>query len=254
MSSARNALRCLTLAAAFSAAASHADCVDTVGLTADERDFFRRAQAALVSLLPPAPVAERLWSKDHLDAERQVCVGDKKPGDFSVAVERKYVWPDPDNGSADATVTAKLTINAPSFEGVAGDGEFSGSYGTPSPQRSAGLKVGNATWEVAPGQWGRQTQIDALRSSVAAAIDRQRLQGLVGQPLPTVAESDAAARKLPPTKLVAVQPAAVPAVATAPADAPPAAQPQSEPATPASGDTVKDAVEAARKLRGIFGR
>lgn len=259
MSIARNVFRCLTLAAAFSATASHADCVDTVGLSAAEQDFHRRAQAALLSLLPPAPVADGLWSRDDAGlsaADINVCRGEKKPGNFSVAVSRKYVWPDPQKRMADATVTATLSLNVPGFKEGAGDGGFAGAYGSPSPQRSAGLKVGNATWEVSAGGWGVKAQTDALRSSVAAAIDRQRLQGLVGRPLPTVAESNAAAKKLPPTQLAAVTPAA-PAAATVPANAPPATDVQpapTAPSIPASGDNVKDAVDAVQKLRGIFGR
>jgi hypothetical protein len=262
MSNARSVLHCLTLAAGFCAGSSHADCVDTVGLSAAEQEFHRRAHAALLSFLPPAPVAEGLWARDDagLDAASiNVCRGDKKPGNFSVTVSRKYVWPDPQKRMADATVTAKFSLNLPAFKEDAGDGSFAGNYGIPSPQRSAGLGVHNVTWEVAGSGWGVKAQTDALRSSVAAAVDRQRLQGLVGRPLPPVAESRALAKKLPPTQLVAA-PAAdqAPAGSAAAPQAAPAAVPVAPPAgglpVPTSGDNVKDAVETVQKLRGFFGR
>ena len=56
MSSILAAVRPLAIAlVCFSVAGVHVDCVDTVGLSAAERDFYGRADAALTSFLRPAP-------------------------------------------------------------------------------------------------------------------------------------------------------------------------------------------------------
>ena len=249
------AVRVLVMVAGFFYGGNaRADCVDTVGLTAAERDFYNRANAALKSLLPPAPVAESLWSRDTLmDAGNlQVCKGDKKAGDFTVTVQRTYVWPDPKKMMADTVSTLVLAINVPKFAFT--DSEFSGVYGSPSPARSAGLKVNNVVWNVTG---GRETQAESLRASLAAAVERARLEALIGRPLPSVAESAAAAKKLPPTQLVTARsaPAASAASGDAPSSVPQSASsPATAPAVPAAPDTVKDAVDTVNKLRGLFGR
>lgn len=245
----------VTLMAVFYGAGARADCVDTVGLTAAEKDFYNRSMAALKALLPPAPAVETLWSRDTaLEAGNfQVCKGDKKAGNFSVTVKRAYVWPDPQKRGPDAVSNLMLAINMPKFS--VADSEFSGAYGSPSPALSAGLKVNNVVWEVSG---GRGSQAESLRASVAAAVDRARLEGMVGRPLPSVAESAAAAKKLPPTQLVAA-PRAAPAASASAGDAPAAASPSasapsSAPAAPPAADPVKDAVDTVNKLRGLFGR
>jgi hypothetical protein len=236
--------------------------VDTVGLTAAERDFHVRATAALKSFLPPAPAGENIRSGDTVTNPNniQACKGEKKPGDFSVQVQRKYIWPDPKKNSADTAVTLDLVINASSFGKSLGD--YSGAYGSPSPARSAGLQVHNVEWKVSAGGYGVQAQNDSLRASIGAVVDRERLQALVGRPLPSVAASDAMARKIPPPQLVSVAPSA-PAAAVStgsPAAAAPtvAQQPASTtgaaPAPASSTDSVRDAADTFQKLRGLFGR
>jgi hypothetical protein len=244
------------------AAAAHADCVDTVGLSPAERDFHVRANAALKSFLRPAPAGENIRAADTVTDPQgiQACKGEKKPGDFTVRVQRKYIWPDPKKHSADTVITLELAINMQSFGNSLGN--YSGAYGSPSPGRSAGLQVNNVEWRLTDSGLGVQAQRDSLRASLAAVVERDRLQGLVGRPLPSVAESEAMARKAPPTQLVTPPPpAATPAVATSTGGPTPAAAPQpaspsgTAPSAPAPADTtVKDAADAVQKLRGLFGR
>jgi hypothetical protein len=126
-----------------------------------------------------------------------------------------------------------------------------GAYGVASPAQSAGLKVHNVVWSVT-GPAG------PLRHALADAIDRARLQAMVGKPLPAEAESEALAAKAvpaalgaPPPAAAAETPAAAPvAVAAAPAPAAAsAAQPEK-----AKPDATKQAADAVNKLRGLFGR
>jgi hypothetical protein len=247
------------------AAGAHADCVDTVSLSPAERDFHVRANAALNSFLRPAPAGENIRSQDSMTDPQgiQVCKGDKKPGDFTVRVQRQYVWPDPKKHFADTAITLELVINTQSFGKSLGN--YSGTYGSPNPGRSAGLQVHNVEWRVSDAGYGVQAQRDSLRASIAAALERERLQGLVGRPLPSVAESVAMAKKAPPTQLV-TPPSPAPAVTTstagpasaapaAPAASPPPASPSgAAPSAPAPADSVKDAADAVQKLRGLFGR
>ena len=238
-----------------------ADCVDTVGLSAAERDFHIRATAALKSFLPPAPAGENIRSGDSVTDPNgiQACKGEKKPGDFSVQVQRKYIWPDPKKNSADTAVTLELVINASSFGKSLGD--HSGAYGSPSPARSAGLQVHNVEWKVSAAGYGVQAQGDSLTASIGAVVDRERLQALVGRPLPSVAASDAIARKIPPTQLVSVAPPGPAAAvstgspaAVSPAVAPQPARTVGAAPPPSSTDSVRDATDAVQKLRGLFGR
>lgn len=140
---------------------------------------------------------------------------------------------------------------------TANDRSVVGSHGAASPGKSVGLKVNNVVWSVG-GTDG------SLRQALAGAIDRARLQALVGAPLPTVAQSEAFAAKAAPVS-VAELPGAAPGTAAAPAAqaevaaaAAPAA-PQSPSALPASPvnsptDTARKAVDAVNQLRGLFGR
>ena len=75
---------------------------------------------------------------------------------------------------------------------MASDRAVVGSHGTASPGKGVGLKVHNVAWS-AVGADG------PLRQALAAAIDRGRLQALVGRPLPQEAESEAVAAKATPT-------------------------------------------------------
>ena len=78
-----------------------------------------------------------------------------------------------------------------------------GSYGSASPIRSAALKVNNVVWRVSGSD-------SPLRQALTDAIDRTRLQALVGKPWPSVAESQALAAKAAPAT-VAQTAAATPA-------------------------------------------
>ena len=141
-----------------------------------------------------------------------------------------------------------------------------GAYGTASPGKSVGLKVHNLSFSV------RGTD-GPLRQALAAAIDRARLQALVGKPLPSEAESEAAAAKATPT-LVPDMPAgtlASTASATAPTSTTTAttaapeptrttaaertvAAPATAPAPAPTAEPVKKAADAVNVLRGLLGR
>ena len=256
MPSTRITLRRLILAMVFfHASAVHADCVDTVPLSAQERDFILRANAALKNFLPAAPSAEGLRSSDsetnpgHFNA----CKGEKKTGDFHVEVSRHYIWPDPKKHFADTSVTVKFAMNVKSFAAPAGS--YSGAYGSPSPGRSAGLTVNNVEWKVDAASYGVPAQRESLRASLAAVIERDRLAALVGKPLPSVAASTAM-KKAGPTPLIA-PPSAPTSSAPASAAAAPAATGSAPPApapAPAPTDALKDAADTVQKLRGLFGR
>ncbi len=239
----------------FHASGVHADCVDTVGLSAQERDFHLRANAVLKSFLRRAPEGENIRSSDQVadPAHIQACKGEKKPGDFTVAVSRKYIWPDPKKHSADTAITLSIAINVRSFG--APDGNFSGAYGSPSPARSAGLTVNNVEWKLSDAGYGVPAQRNALRASLAAVMERERLAALVGRPLPGVAESDAIAKKAGPTPMIAPEPAVRAGSTATPASASPAAEPAASSSAPApAADVMKDAADAVQKLRGLFGR
>ena len=255
------ALRCILPAMLFfHAASAHADCVDTVPLSAQERDFVLRASAALKSFLRPAPGTEPIRTSDSVTdpAGIQACKGEKKNGDFDVSVSRKYIWPDPKKHSADTAITLHIAINVRSFDTRAG--EHSGAYGSPSPARSAGLKVNNVEWKLVDAGYGVPAQRDALRASLSAVVERDRLEAMVGRPLPSVAESVAMAKKVGPTPLITPEPSSTAAAPTRaaiplPAGASPSpASPPSAPAAPAPNDILKDAADTAQKLRGLFGR
>ena len=140
------------------------------------------------------------------------------------------------------------------------------AFGAASPGKSAGLKVHNVSFSV-------RGPDGPLRQALAAAIDRARLQALLGQPLPSEAESEAAAAKAVPTRvpdlpasaLAAAAPtattttataatAATPAPAAPAAPATPATPPAPSPAPPPSAEPVKKAAEAVNLLRGLLGR
>ena len=138
------------------------------------------------------------------------------------------------------------------------------AFGAASPGKSAGLTVHNVSFSV------RGTD-GPLRQALAAAIDRPRLQALLSQPLPSEAESEAAAAKAVPTRVpdlpasafaaatgptatttTATAATASPAVLAAPAA--PATPPAAAPAPPQPAEPVKKAVEAVNLLRGLLGR
>ena len=213
-----------------------ADCVDTRKPTAGEMDFHNRAMAALVAALPPVPVGGALQNKDSVTALGQQCQG--ATGDFSLEASRSY-----EHNYRKSIVS--VSINATRLP--AADSGLSAAYGSASPKRSAGLKVNNVVWRVSGSD-------SPLRHALVNAIDRTRLEAMVGKPLPSVAESQAlAAQAVPATVAGAATPASSPPPQTA-------AQPAANPSAPAaSGQTsasepVKDTVDTVNRLRGLFGR
>ncbi len=141
-----------------------------------------------------------------------------------------------------------------------------GSHGAASPGKSVGLKVHNVAWS-AVGADG------PLRQTLAAAMDSARLQALLGQPLPSEAESGAVAAKATPTPVpdlpasalagmsgtsastasVTASPTTTTAAAATAAPAVPAV-PAMPPTQPAAAEPVKKAAEAVNLLRGLLGR
>lgn len=136
-----------------------------------------------------------------------------------------------------------------------------GSYGAASPGKSVGLKVHNVGITVG-GTDG------PLRQALAGAIDRARLQALVGKPLPSPAESEAfAARAVPvtvadlPVGAMAAAPTATAspgptAAATSPTPPGPARQTATTPpaAPEPAAEPIKKAVDAVNMFRGLLGR
>ena len=216
--------------------AAWADCVDTRKATAAETEFFNRAMAAVQAALPPVPVGGKLQYKDSVPTLGQQCQG--TTGDFGLAASRAY-----EHNWRKSIVSVEINaIRLP-----AGDPGLSAAYGPASPKRSAGLKVTNVVWTVSGSD-------SPLRAALVNAIDRKRLEAMVGKPLPSVAESQALAAQAVPATVAG----AAPATATSPA-----AQTTTQPANPsapeASGqagapDLTKDAVDTVNKLRGLFGR
>ncbi len=216
-----------------------ADCVDTRQATAGERDFHSRAMAAIVAALPPVPVGGKLQNKDSLPTLGQQCAG--TTGDFTLEASRYY-----ELNYRKSIVT--IAINVPRLP--AAETALSAAYGAASPKRSAGLKVNNVTWSVSGSD-------SPLRQALVDAIDRTRLQSMVGKPLPTVAESQALAAQATPATVGESTATAPAANSSGSAATSSAAQPAANPSTPASSgaaDPVKDAVDTVNKLRGLFGR
>jgi hypothetical protein len=168
-----------------------ADCVDTRKPSAAEMEFHGRAMAALVAALPPVPVGGKLQNQDSVTTLGQQCKG--STGDFKLEVVRFY-----ELNYRKSIVSVEM--NAAGLPAV--DNVLSAAYGTASPKRSAALKVNNVVWRVSGSD-------SPLRQALVDAIDRARLQALVGKPLPSVAESQAlAAQTVPAT--VGATPAAKP--------------------------------------------
>ena len=215
--------------------AALADCVDTRKPTAAEIEFFNRGTAALVAALPPVPVNAKLESKDSLPPSlgSNQCVG--QTGDFSLEVRRNY-----EHNSRGARVTIVMNVAQWQVTGT----NPSAAYGTLNPGRSAGLKVNNLMWIVSGSD-------SPLRKTLADAIDRERLQALVGKPLPSVAESQALAAQAVPATVAGAAP-----VSSSPAAQPAAANPSAPAASGQAGasEPMKDAADAVNKLRGLFGR
>jgi hypothetical protein len=217
-----------------------ADCVDTRKATAAEREFHSRAIAALIASLPPVPVGGKLQNPDRVPTlgDNQ-CVG--ATGDFSVQASRYY-----ELNHRLAIVEVEMNrIELPAA------GALVSTYGSASPKRSAGLKVTNVMWRVSGSD-------SPLRQALVDGIDRARLEGMVGKPLPSVAESQALAARAVPATVAATSssPAAAASSASGTTAQPTASASSSAPAPAQAGasDTVKDAADTINKLRGLFGR
>lgn len=156
-------------------------------------------------------------------------------------------------------VQVQTAMNLPRLP-PAGSDESRGAYGVASPAKSAGLKVHNIVWAV-EGTEG------PLRQALAAAIDRARLQSLVGRPLPSEAESEALALQTAPVSVAAAAVGGAntpmsgadptPATTAAATPAPPSGATTTAPAAgneAAAIEPLKKAANAVDKLRGLLGR
>ena len=230
-----------------------ADCVDTRKPTAAELEFFRRGQAAVLAALPPLPVGAVLQYKDSEPSIGMPCAGGAI-GDFSMEATRAY-----ELNFRKSIVSVRINVR----QLPRADPVLVGAYGQASPKRSAGLRVTNVVWEVSGSD-------SPLRQALADAIDRTRLEALVGNPLPSVAESQALAAQAVPATVAAAPARAAPApnvpppqtattqAATTQAATQPAAAPN--PAVPAAPGTqpaampINEVVDTVNRLRGLFGR
>lgn len=230
--------RCFTLLALAWPVLATADCVDTRRASAAETEFHSRAMEALLAALPPVPIGGKLQNPDSVTSLGQQCKG--VTGDFNLEASRFYEW-----NFRKSIVTVSINVRQLP---VSAAGSFA-AYGLASPGRSAALKVNNVVWTV--------TGSDSpLRKTLTDAIDRNRLEALVGKPLPSVGESRALAAQAVPATVAGV--AAVPTAQTANQSATPSAPsvlPEpSPPIQPAVAEPLKDAVDAVNRLRGLFGR
>ena len=125
----------------------------------------------------------------------------------------------------------------------------SGAYGAASPGKSVGLKVHNVGFSVG-GTDG------PLRQALAGAIDRARLQALVGQPLPSAAQSEAFSAKVVPITVADLPAGAMPAMSMSTASPAPAQQTvATTPKAPdAAAEPIKQTVDTVNVLRGLLGR
>ena len=210
-----------------------ADCVDTRKATAGETEFFDRAMAAILAALPPVPVGGKLQNKDSVPTLGQQCQG--TTGDFNLEASRFY-----EHNYRKSIVS--VAINATRLPTT--EAGLSGAYGPASPKRSAALKVNNVVWTVSGSD-------SPLRKALVDAIDRTRLEGMVGKPLPSVSESQALASQAVPASVAgpATAPAAQSTQSSAPGSSAPAASGQA-----GASEPMKDAVDTVNKLRGLFGR
>ena len=231
-----------------------ADCVDgSRNPSPGELDFYNRAMSALIATLPPPPVGVALGSGgsdiSRLPGLGFLCAGKDghKTGAFEIKAERFYVL-------RDQKAAVRISMNVVRLPTTASV-PFA-AYGTASPGQSAALRVNNVVWSIG----GTESP---LRQALVEALDRAYLQGLVGKPLPSVAESHARATQASLVTAAApagaaVAPPAVPSqvapVAAAPASQPAPAMPAEPPAKVSAPDPVRDAVDTVNKLRGLFGR
>jgi hypothetical protein len=134
-----------------------------------------------------------------------------------------------------------------------------GSHGAASPGKSVGLTVHNVAWSVVGAD-------GTLRQTLAAAMDRGRLQSLVDRPLPSEAESEAVAAKAAPPVVPELPEGALASTSASTASVTPgptttttttttaSAAPAPPPAQPPAAEPAKKAADAVKQLRGLFGR
>ncbi len=221
-----------------------ADCVDTRKPTPAELEFFRRGQAAALAALPPLPVGAVLQYKDSEPSLGQLCAG--AIGAFSMGASRAY-----ELNFRKTIVSVRINVRQlPKGEPV-----LVGAYGQASPNQSVGLRVNNVVWEISGSD-------SPLRQALVDALDRTRLEGLVGMPLPSVAESQALAAQAVPANVAAARAAPAPNLPQSQAATTQAAQPAAapNPASPSAPGTqpiaapINEVVDTVNRLRGLFGR
>lgn len=160
---------------------------------AQYKDLIDRSRAAYAS----QPKAKRggppLSDEDRKLAEQKVAEG-KALDDQARAVEKSHL--DSVKPQLDALAAKEATLQsypqqfqvrlAINMKQPPAAGENVAVYGSASPKGNVGLKVNNVVLEVAgPAGPARKTLVEA--------IDRAWLQGLVGKPLPALAQSEATA-------------------------------------------------------------
>jgi len=212
---------------------------------------------------PLAPEQQALADKQNAEGRRLEGLANQVASDHRASVKHQT---DPLRARADALnafpqeFVLVLHVNAARFPDSA---ESVATFGAPSPKQSAALKVHNVVLEV-------RGPAGAARQALIAAVDRDYLQGLVGQQLPEVSASQARAATVaaaspgpakasaaPADAPSATEPAPSTAASARPGTAPPSANPppsdaqrKPEPASPAA----QDAANAVNRLRGLLGR
>ena len=258
-----------------------------------ERKYFRAQYDALTSefqalkKLPADKKAEEMALRQRSNAAFQASRDAEKAGDKAAAQERAAEYRtlriEADGIEAQHLDTVKvqmsdldkrriaieqerqtadvvLSMNLQRLPAARADNS-SGAYGAASRGRSVGLQVHNLSFSV--------NGVDgSLRQALAGAIDRARLQALVGKPLPSIAQSEAyagaavavtvaniATDGMPAAPLTTASPGALPT--SPPAVAAPAlaseATAAAKPTGPAA-DPLKKGLEAVNLLRGLLGR
>jgi hypothetical protein len=242
--------------AALSGTGARADCVDGMReLSAAERAYFHRTQAALAAALPPAPPNFRRTDTAYdfrAAPSLPVMCKEQKNGSFDVNLVARYLYThprtpgDPEGGTVrDFDVRVAVNLRQPPQPGSTPKGDY-GAWGTPTTVRSADLKVHNVAFGV-NGPEG------PARKALLDLVDTAWLQALVGRALPEVAASEAqAAKQVERAKVAVAAPAPAPSAPPAAAPMPPAASPAppAAPAVPAAPPAAGPASPAAPPTAG----
>lgn len=192
---------------------------------------------------------------DAIDAQHQASVKTQ-----TEALDKRRTGIDLDGQKVEIRIAMNLLRLPP-----VGSDDTRGVYGAASPGQSVGLKVHNIAYAVVGA-------VGPLHRALAAAIDRGRLQAIVGMPLPSETESEAFAARALPVQVadMAIAASTAPvtgvdsghaaAAITAPAATTVVPQTAPAPAAPApatdasAAEPLKKAAEAVSKLRGLLGR